>query len=198
MIFGEMRLRIRHRLHDIRLTIGENLGKKSQPGNLPLSGFEPGPTHFTVRCAYHYSTAVNWTWVMYSNSFDFRLTFLRIRIKKCSAFQAILVILVTYFNQFVTKIYTVPKCLLVALVIHLIGIWDEFNFVFCRRIHIDFNFICCSPVFNNVKLVLQGSIYLSMCKVVIYHFSFLYIIQSSTNNLAWGVAFLFKSYNNFQ
>ncbi|KAJ4435763.1 hypothetical protein ANN_18382 [Periplaneta americana] len=27
MIFGEMRLRIRHRLHDIRLTIGENLGK---------------------------------------------------------------------------------------------------------------------------------------------------------------------------
>ncbi|KAJ4432855.1 hypothetical protein ANN_21494 [Periplaneta americana] len=29
MIFGEMRLRIRHRLHDIRLTIGENLGKTS-------------------------------------------------------------------------------------------------------------------------------------------------------------------------
>ncbi|KAJ4430727.1 hypothetical protein ANN_19318 [Periplaneta americana] len=29
MIFGEMRLRIRHRLHDIRLTTGENLGKTS-------------------------------------------------------------------------------------------------------------------------------------------------------------------------
>ncbi|KAJ4449556.1 hypothetical protein ANN_00958 [Periplaneta americana] len=32
MGFGEMRPKIRHRLHDIRLTVGENL-EKIQPGN---------------------------------------------------------------------------------------------------------------------------------------------------------------------
>ncbi|KAJ4446507.1 hypothetical protein ANN_13203 [Periplaneta americana] len=34
MVFGEMRPRIRHRLSDIRLTVEENLGKKTQPGFL--------------------------------------------------------------------------------------------------------------------------------------------------------------------
>ncbi|KAJ4449806.1 hypothetical protein ANN_01212 [Periplaneta americana] len=42
MVFGEMRPRIRHRLHDIRLTVGENLGKNSTRKTVQVE-IEPVP-----------------------------------------------------------------------------------------------------------------------------------------------------------
>ncbi|KAJ4437468.1 hypothetical protein ANN_17612 [Periplaneta americana] len=43
MLFGERRPSIRHRLPDIRLTVGENFGK-TQPGNQPKRKSNPRPS----------------------------------------------------------------------------------------------------------------------------------------------------------
>ncbi|KAJ4431719.1 hypothetical protein ANN_20321 [Periplaneta americana] len=42
-----------------RIWLRENPGKKPQPGNLPLQGFEPGPSGFVARRADRYSTGVD-------------------------------------------------------------------------------------------------------------------------------------------
>ncbi|KAJ4435005.1 hypothetical protein ANN_23578 [Periplaneta americana] len=47
MVFDEMRLRIRHRLPDIRLTVGENLGKTQPEKEFPL----PRLFHDAVQCS---------------------------------------------------------------------------------------------------------------------------------------------------
>ncbi|KAJ4428969.1 hypothetical protein ANN_25965 [Periplaneta americana] len=57
MIFGEMRLRIRHRLHDIRLTIGKNLGKNLNQtskwaDNRQATNFECTLTPYDLNCGF--------------------------------------------------------------------------------------------------------------------------------------------------